>query len=412
VTFLATVTRRGRMFLLVTALLMAVVPSTAAARQHHPAKRVAVYTPVTGPVFNRPVGTAAQQMAIFTHINNTISSAPKGSTIRIAVFSFGLKSTADRLIAADKRGVHVQLIFDDHSGAYAQVKRLVRALGKNRASKSFVVLCSRSCRGTSGNMHSKFFLFTRAGNARNVVMVGSDNVTRHNAEDQWSDVYTVVGDKGLMNTFTSVFTQMIPDAPVADPYFAATNDAYQSQFYPYPRVAMDQDPVYEALSQVTCVGATDRTGDKVETVVDPGVPGDPSYPPVTETQHVTRLRISMHAWNGTRGRYLAEKVIELFQEGCHIRAALGIGTGSWVKSALVNAGVPVTTGTHKSIRTHEKYLLLSGVYAGNTGSRIVWTGSHNWSNGSLNRDEVIFRVDGPLALHGYQKNFKDVWNNG
>ena len=415
--FRAPMARRGSLLTMLAALFVAVamaavtvLPVAATARTSG-VNAPGSYTPVTGPTFNRPVGSPAEQMAIFTRLNKTIDSTPRGATIRIAVFSLGAKSTVDRLIAAYHRGVNVKLVLDSHSAAYPEAKRLVNVLGTDQARGSFVVLCARSCRGTAGNMHAKFFLFTRAGQARHVVMVGSNNLTMHNAVDQWSDVYTVVDNVTLMRTFRRVFNEMLPDTPMPEPYRDATIDRYDAQFYPYPRTNMSTDPVYQALSAVHCEGATGGTGDKVVTT-DPGTPGDPADPPVTTEQRMTRLRISMHAWNGTRGRYLAQKVAALFQEGCRIRIALGVGTGSAVRDILTTAGVQLSTGTHARIRTHEKYLLLSGWYGDNTASRIVWTGSHNWSNGSLSRDEVIFRIEDGRTLRAYQNNFKDIWVNG
>ena len=120
----------------------------------------------------------------------------------------------------------------------------------------------------------------------------------------------------------------------------------------------------------------------------------------------------MHAWLDARGRYLASKVGELYQQGCSIRVILGKASGDLIRGILTDAGVPFRLSTVKNVHVHEKYLTLSGVWAGNTASRLVWTGSHNWTDGSLTRDEVIFRAEGGPALRAYQRNFNDIWTNG
>lgn len=376
---------------LVTALVLSVSPSatTTTATTQPAAQKVLDYTPVTGATFNRPVGTSAQQRAIFTVLNNSIDASPAGATIRFAVYSFAEQATASRLIAAHDRGVNVQLIFDDHV-VYAAESRLKKALGSKPNARSFVILCHKSCRGTQGDMHDKIFLFSQAGKAQNIVNVGSDNITRHNAVDQWSDMYTVVGDPALYFTYSGVFEQMKYDTPVTKPYIIADVNGYQPQFYPKANVTAANDPLYEALSQITCLGVPAGAGSGGRTV----------------------LRLSQHAWNGDRGVYLAQKVAELETAGCNVRVIYGVGMGKVVLNTLKRAGVPMHKGRVKGVRTHQKLMFLSGWYGDNPAANIVWTGSHNWSNGALRRDETIFRIESADAYQAYLANFHDIWDNG
>ena len=393
-TSLLSLTRRAAVLALLAGLVLALAMSSSTTsagsdRTYPAAQRVLDYTPVTGATFNRPIGTSAQQRAIFTALNNQIDATPAGATIRIAVFSFAETATADKLIAARQRGVNVQLIFDDHH-IYPAEAKLRTAFGKDPNALSFVIYCHRSCRGTGGNMHDKIFLFSQAGQASNVVNVGSDNITRHNAEDQWSDMYTVVDDPALYFTYSGVFEQMKYDSPMGKPYFRADVNGYEPQFYPYPGAKQATDPVYDALSQIQCNNVPTGFGYNGHTVVN----------------------ISQHAWNGPRGIYLAQKVAGLQQAGCVVKVIYGVGIGRTVKSVLAKAGVPMSAGTHKGIRTHEKILLVNGWYGDNPSSQIVWTGSHNWSDGALRRDEVIFKVENPDAYAAYHANFRDIWLHG
>ncbi|NUR05598.1 MAG: hypothetical protein HOQ22_16000 [Nocardioidaceae bacterium] len=353
------------------------------------AATTSTYTPVTGATFNRPIGTNAQQRRIFTHVNSSVAASPPGSTIKIAVFSFSDKASADRLLAAKARGVHVQMIFDDHT-KYAQELRLQRALGANREARSFAVFCHLSCRGTSGgNMHDKIFLFSKAGRASNVTMVGSNNMTGYNATRQWSDLYTIAGDPATYYTYAGFFDQMKYDKPSGG-YYQPEINGYQSQFYPYAGSTRFTDPMYQALSAITCTGATGGTGVGGKTLV----------------------RLSQHAWNGSRGIYLADKVAALRRAGCVVQVIYGVGIGSQVKSILANAGVQLATVRHRSVRTHQKSLQVSGVFDGDTAAQVVYTGSHNWSNGALRRDDVLLRIEDPAAYAQYRANFDDIWKNG
>jgi phosphatidylserine/phosphatidylglycerophosphate/cardiolipin synthase-like enzyme len=392
------VVRRSLVVALVAGLALALLvvtgprrsPDGAGAAAPRPAAaKVLNYTPVTGAIFNRPIGTVADQRRIFTHVNNTIAAAPSGSTIRIAVFSFSEKATADRLVAAKARGVHVQLIFDDHT-KYAQELRLQKALGRNANAASFARFCHQSCRGTSGgNMHDKVFLFSKAGHASNVLMVGSDNLTGYNATRQWSDVYTIANDPAMYYTYAGFFDQMKYDRPSGGFYEPEIN-GYQTQFYPDAGTTEATDPLTLMLNGVTCAGASPGTGVGGETLV----------------------RLSQHAWNGTRGIYLAKHVAALRAQGCVVQVIYGVGTGSTVKSILTKAGVQLSTIRHPKARTHQKTFMVSGNYEGNPAAQVVFTGSHNWSNGALKRDDVMLRIEDPAAYAQYAANFDDIWNHG
>jgi phosphatidylserine/phosphatidylglycerophosphate/cardiolipin synthase-like enzyme len=394
-------TRRSIVVALVAGLALALLMHTAPTRTVPAAQRLLDYTPATGATFNRPVGTQAEQRAIFRHINNTIDATPPGATIRFAVYSFAEKATATRLINAHQRGVNVQMIFNKHT-VYPQETRLQRALGTNAAKRSFAIFCEKSCRGDKGNMHQKVFLFSKAGQAENIVMVGSNNMTRNNAVNQWSDVYTVADDPALYFTYSGVFEQMKADRAQLRPYIAATVNDYGPEFYPYPRVTQANDPLYQALSKITCTGAAEGYG--TETTVDADEDG--------VLDRVTALRLSQHAWNGDRGIYLAQKVSELKRAGCDVKVIAGVGFGRVVKNTLIRNKVPMNPGKVKGKHTHQKAFFVSGVFDGDPASARVWTGSHNWSDGALRRDDAVLEVTGLDAYNQYAANFEDIWLNG
>lgn len=392
-------TRRSLVVALMTALALALLMSTApTSTRPAAAQRLLDYTPVTGAIFNRPVGTTAEQRAIFAHVNNTIDATPPGASIRFAVYSFAENATADRLIAAHQRGVDVQLIFNKHK-LYKPELRLQAALGSNRNARSFARFCEDSCRGTTGNMHQKVFLFSRAGSAENIVMVGSNNMTRNNAVNQWSDIYTVANDPALFFTYSGVFGQMTKDVAQTRPYISAAVNGYQPEFYPRPRTRQLNDPVYLALSQISCIGAAEGYG-------------TPVVLPDGTVQRATAVRISHHAWNGDRGRYLATKVAELERAGCDVRIIFGVGLGRAVRTILSRNDVTMSSGSVKGVHTHQKLFSVNGVYAGNPASTLVWNGSHNWSDGALRRDDTVLRLDTAEAYAQYLDNFEDIWQNG
>jgi hypothetical protein len=397
----ASVARSGAGIVLVGALCVApllagqlVGDASQRARLAPVADHATSFTPRTGATFNDPTGTKAQQYRILDVVNRTIDAVPRGGNIRIAVFSFTQKKTADALLRARARGVGVRIIFDDHK-IYAQEARLRRALGSNPNAKSMVLYCHHACRGTAGDMHDKIFLFNRAGRARYVSMVGSNNMTWFNAERQWADVYTVANNPGVFSTYARLFSrlragQAEPQAARPSTYYQVRNGRYLSQFMPDPGAGGANDPVIRELAPVTCSGATGGTGWNGHTLV----------------------RVSMHAWYGGRGRVIATRLAALRANGCHVQVIPGITMGSQIRSTLRKAGVPLATIRHPARRTHQKVLQISGHYGSDTSARLVFTGSHNWSDRGLQCDDNILRIDSPTAYQRYAADFATIWRRG
>ena len=93
----------------------------------------APYTPVTKTLFNNPQSTSAAAETIQRR-DRSIDRRHAGDgvgVIRIATYLFDIDSTADKLIAAYRRGVRVQLLVDDGENS-SQLVRVRNALGTDR----------------------------------------------------------------------------------------------------------------------------------------------------------------------------------------------------------------------------------------------------------------------------------------
>ncbi len=63
--------------------------------------------------------------------------------------------------------------------------------------------------------------------------------------------------------------------------------------------------------------------------------------------------------------------------------------------------------------THSKYLLTEWTKADGTKVQHVYTGSHNWTSGSLKtNDETLLRIDAPTVYQAYVANFDKVHSRG
>jgi phosphatidylserine/phosphatidylglycerophosphate/cardiolipin synthase-like enzyme len=109
---------------------------------------------------------------------------------------------------------------------------------------------------------------------------------------------------------------------------------------------------------------------------------------------------------------LATKTAELAAAGCGVRVVLGVGYGPFVHEILVTAGIPVSTGTHPGISTHQKLLVISGGFDADPQTTRVITGSSNWSDLALNRDDMVVTINDEVVGAQYVAGFEHMWLYG
>ncbi len=341
--------------------------------------------------FNDPFGTRDEKYALIRRIDARIDRAERGAVVRVAAFSFAMRSTSRAMLRAHRRGVQVRMVVDRRSVRWGSVRRLRHALGTDTEHRSFVRVCRESCRGDSGNQHAKFVTISgagRAGRADGVVMVGSMNFTHNAAARQWQDLYTVTGDRSLFRQFARVFRLMARDRPQRRLELRPPGAGFRTEVSPLPGVARADDPVLRRLGRVHCHGARRGTG---------------------TADGRTLLRVSMHAWNGRRGVALARRTSSLARQGCQVRVLAGVGVGPRVVNVLRRGGVDVRDSARRGRATHQKLMIVSGHFGRRHDASFVWTGSHNWTDRSLVNDEVTLRIAGPRPVEAYRANFRRIW---
>lgn len=371
-----------------------------------------------GPKFNNPM-VPNKRFVIERHILRAIRNTPRGEKIIISAYSLDRQVFADELIRAHKRGVKVQVLLNDHLVPHAQV-RIQRVLGRKTTKSSFLKRCISGCRADENeynNLHSKFYLFSRTGRNRNVVMLGSQNMTLNAVRWQWNDLWTTVGKKQLYAQFVTLFNDMRPDWDKRRATYSFCENGLNcpsgdmQKYYNtvFPRYTTPQtDVVIDILNNVQCV-YTDAAG----------------------AQKRTMLRLSMHSMRGKRGNYIADKLRELYAAGCNLRVnygLMGYHTKQHIGAPTARGRVPLrSTGFNlvddpvssdpeaeevpENIEryTHQKYFVLRGSYRGNIDSFIVWTGSTNWSSLGTPQDEILFSMHGRQMVRDYLKNFALMW---
>jgi phosphatidylserine/phosphatidylglycerophosphate/cardiolipin synthase-like enzyme len=321
-----------------------------------------------GPIFSPPTPDANANASIYALLDN-IRHTPRGATIRIVAYSFAIEPVADALIAADARGVHVQVIVDGrHSHAFPATQAVEDALGGDRAQRSFMILTDQSARGRVSHSHQKSWSFSRTGSSRHVVMVGSTNLSILGTTGQYSDMYSFVGRPDLWHAFSVIFRAQARDQPVLDP--AVTDHLRGDTAYFFPGFSMTNDPIADIIA---------------------GLPARPS----------THIRIVMFAWHPPRGQRLVDLLLEKLEGGASVR----IVRGPYIEQplgALIAAGAQVHRGVFKNgDMVHDKLMIVDDVRHGHR-ERFVTTGSDNWGNISFLRDDIDVRIRlRPAAYAGY-----------
>jgi phosphatidylserine/phosphatidylglycerophosphate/cardiolipin synthase-like enzyme len=384
------------------------------------------YEVPTGAYFNNPRGSWTDRLRIERQVRRAIDNTRKGSTIRIALYSFDRIPVAQRLIAARNRGVHVQLLLNDHQDTRA-MKMLRGRLGTDVSKKDFIYKCHSGCRTDNRKrlLHTKFYTFSKTGKSKHAIFFGSANLTMNAARHQWNDLYLMADDKELFGQYVALFDDMKKDYEKAQPPLptfcgipangVSCDDAVDfGNTVTFPRlVGPLNDPIVQILNRVQCI-TTLPDGKRVR----------------------TRLAVSMHTIRGNRGNYLADAYRRKFAEGCQARFSFGL-VGAITKThlgartprgrlPLRSTGFDYNPNNNDNVKSnpedkldltldyysHQKYLIIQGNYAGNPNANLVFTGSSNWGAlGSVN-DEILVAVQGKKPARQYLKNFNFEWRPG
>ena len=411
---LRTVSLRRATGALVTALLAASLMTPAgsatasAVGSATPSARVGHYTPSAGVIFNAPLSPKRRHV-INRHIRLSIDSAPKGSKIRIMSWNVKSELYRNSLIRAHQRGVSVRVIMSNglakqqsSDGDYQRLKRALRKGQANRKPdmKSWIRACVASCRGTRGIAHVKFYTFSQAGRARDVVMTGSANMTEVSASNQWNDMFTVKGDHGLWSEYQRIFAQAAKDRRANPPYQTyQVNKKMLAWFLPYLGGKATGDPVLKILKNVKCKGATGKSG----------------------MSGRTAIRVGQTAILNDRGVAIAKKLKGLYNDGCNVRliyTVLGPQIADLLRTPGPRGLFPMrqiaqdTNGDGSFDRyLHMKDMTISGHYGKVTDAHLIYNGTQNWTAVSALSDEAGFTFFNSGIERKYSGWINTLFNN-
>jgi hypothetical protein len=350
----------------------------AAARAARESRR---WKPRLGVLFNNPVGSGPAAHAINRKIMRAIDEAPKKSVIRVMSWNIMSRGGVNALLRAQARGVKIKVLMADVNTTlidnpfWRDLAAGVRRQNQGRPEwrRSIAKLCIKSCRGTGGEAHGKYFLFSKTGRAENVFIQGSSNLTTAAAINQWNDIVTST-NPSQYEFAVDVFEEAVLDRPVANPWVAWTSPSGRTTtgFFPL-RGAIRSDPVWQTLSGVTCAGATNTAIGR------------------------TRIRVAPDVMRHERGYAIASRLRDLWNQGCDVKigyTVMGVSVYRLLRSPGPRGPVPMQhlvqdfNGDGEFDRYfHLKAMAIQGNVNGNTGAYVVVNGSGNWSATGAASDE-------------------------
>lgn len=419
------------------------------------------YEPPGGATFNtpHPWGTTAQRYKIVHTIENAIRNTKPTKKdpepfMLITSYLFDRRPTVDALIAACKRGVSVRVILDEDIINRSE-RRLVTALNSDNVKDrnhdgrpdtkprrgpcnrklhrkdkmgnevvvpprhtmstkaarrsvqlptgasvtwgkdaSYVKRCDGSCRGPGGNMHSKFYVFSHTGTAKNVVMVSSSNLNRGGAQLGWNDLYVMKNRPKSLAVYKRIHREMTDDVRAPVDKVEVVDGPFTSRFFPMRKASKKNDPTMRDLNKIRCGSAIGRT----------------------------QINISMFYWKGTRGDYIANKLLSLAHQGCAVNIIYGAPSraiAGRLRAAATSHVINLWDSRRDfnedgvaDVRTHGKWIAVKGTVGKDRSAWQVWTGTQNWVAGSLSKgDENSLNINMKSAYLKYIREWVAIRNH-
>ncbi len=429
---------------MVVALALAV--STLAGTPAH------AYEPNTGALFNvpRPWGSKAEKFRLVKHVEKAIRKTP-GPTkahpapeILISTYLLDRKPSVDALVKACRRGVSIRVIMDADINN-KNSRRLINVLNADnvkdddgdgkadrppkagpcgkalpgrrsvlkhpptlkelRASmkvptedsitwggdRSYAKKCTGACRGKGGNMHSKFYAFSKTGTARKVVIVSSSNLNKGGAVLGWNDMYTMKNRPVSYQGYRRIHREMTEDTRAGRNRVEIVDGPFVSRFFPMVNAGKKRDPALADLQEIRCNSSFGKT----------------------------KIYVSMFYWKGKRGNYLAARLLHLARQGCKVSIIYGApsleiaerlrGAAKRNLITLYDSRWDFNNNGLIDIRTHAKYVAVKGRIGSDRSAHKVMTGSPNWVAGSLSRgDENTLNIAKKKAYRQYLNNWTTI----
>jgi hypothetical protein len=330
------------------------------------------------PTIDNPIDTTLEDVLV-----SLLALAEPGSRVRVALYEWDRVAMVAPFVEASLRGVDVRIVLDDINADEPAVAELASSLPAGA-----VTLCpGGACIGTGIN-HNKVFLFERLSDGSENVVVQSSANLRASQLRQHNNMVVARNDALLFAGYLSYWQDLQAQQSNPDYYRTVDGDEdahpYPLRAFFFPRADGDGDTIENALELVTCSNGA-------------------------------RIRVAMAFFTDARIA-IASQLARLQGDGCDVRVVIrnagDPAPGDAVVALLQTAGIetvlyPTLSGQR---RLHSKVLLIDAIYNDSAAPRrIVFTGSHNYTGGALNRnDEVLLRIEDDTLYEGFLQHWTDI----
>lgn len=333
-------------------------------------------------------GTAS--LTILNRLIALINATPEGETVHLSIFLFDYPPLIQAIKTASIRGVKMHVMMDlgrEESQAvnpltYHELKRTLEA------NKGSVVSIINDASSIAIN-HNKFAIFSKVettnGTIQHVVFQTSHNFTEADAR-KFQDALTIP-HAGLYDAYKTYWADMQAKASsgMKDYYYKEYNDAstgINAYFLPKRRngTAYGEDSIIEFLNNITI--------------------------PATTT-----IKIGMSDWTNSRLN-VVDKLKELQIQGATIELVVKDKIDASVLDglkALQQNGAYLKVYNTSKANIHAKFILIEGNWQGTSNSKILITGSHNFTNNALrNNNETMLLLKNHTLFTNYSTYFENL----
>jgi HKD family nuclease len=334
---------------------------------------------------------------ILDRLISLVDNTPAGEQIRISIYLINYQPLMDALKNAETRGVNIKILVDMSRSDSQETNATSLPWLQTNLAASEVVATYNDVSTLSIN-HHKYALFskvnTSAGLVSNVTFQTSHNFTSSDAK-KVQDAITF-NNAGIYNAFLNNWQVMRNNAASGMKnnfnydVFEDVANGLRAEFF--PKISggsfIGQDNVLENLDAITDVANA-------------------------------KIRIAMSDWSDLRVA-IADKLIALKNQGATIEVYAKDAAGTLVQTKLrqlqqLGATVRIfnlESGSDAKFNIHAKIMLIEGTWKGQANSKVIITGSHNYTDPALktNNEVLVYLLNSSVfnQYHTYFEGLKTV----
>ncbi len=329
---------------------------------------------------------------IFDELIRYFESATKESTVHVNIYLLDYTPIINAIVKAHERGVKISILVDRSRDESIQtnVVAIQYLQAKLLGNSSLSIVNNDISMGSSGSInHLKYVLFSELhikgeGIAKNVVFSTSSNFTAADMKKVQDAV--VISDDDLYVAFKTNWEAVLKYAEKgmsAYNYqtFSLADGDMNAYFFPrrLNNVFDGRDNIIEILDKISDYSSTS-------------------------------IQIAMSDWSDTRIN-IAQKLIELKDKGVKVEVIAKSSSGVLVQAELkkLKAKGAYVTIVLLPVNIHAKFMLVEGTWNSLANTKLVVTGSHNFTSNALKvNNEVLLLLRNNILFADYKSYYQKL----